>query len=200
MLSDIELYIRNFIKKENIDMKQLYILLKNKFCCDNNATYTIHKINFIMYDMFQYIHTEEKTSEETLKETSKETLKETSEETLEDKIKRKDNKFKKLVKSYYKTCVITGRSEHVCEVAHIFPFSDSELKDKYNQYNGILLCRDLHHLFDNKLIIIDPVDYKLTLSDIILNDNTLIDYKKYHNMKLNIRKESKIYFEKFYNK
>ena len=45
---------------------------------------------------------------------------------MEEKIKRKDKQFREKVKSFYKTCVISGRSEKVCEVAHIKPFSESD--------------------------------------------------------------------------
>lgn len=154
-------------------------VLYNELKKNNN----INLINFAFYDLFNYEHLEEYIDPN---------------ETYEEKIKRKDKKFKENVKSYYKTCIITHRSECVCEVAHIFPFSESEIEEKYNEYNGILLCRDLHKLFDDKLIKIDPEDYKLIISEVLLNDNTLIDYHKYHNKILNIRNESKKYFEKFY--
>ena len=119
-------------------------------------------------------------------------------ETYEDKIKRKDKKFKESVTKYYKSCIITGRSLYVCEVAHIYPFADSELEDKYNPVNGIVLCRDMHKLFDDKLIKIDPIDFKLTLSAEILLDGSLEIYHKYNNNILDINPESKHYFEKLY--
>ena len=119
-------------------------------------------------------------------------------ETYEDKIKRKDKKFKESVTKYYNSCIITGRSLFVCEVAHIYPFADSELEDKYNPFNGIVLCRDLHKLFDDKLIKIDPIDYRLTLSPEILLDDSLEIYHKYNNKILDIKPESKHYFEKLY--
>jgi predicted restriction endonuclease len=119
-------------------------------------------------------------------------------ETYEDKIKRKDKKFKESVTKYYKSCIITGRSMFVCEVAHIYPFADSEIEDKYNPFNGIVLCRDMHKLFDDKLIKIDPIDFKLTLSPEILLDNSLEIYHKYNNKILDINPESKHYFEKLY--
>lgn len=117
---------------------------------------------------------------------------------IEEKIKRLDYNFKKSVKSFYKTCIITNRSQYVCEVAHIYPFVDSELEDKYNPNNGILLCRDLHKLFDDKLIKINPNNYQLILSQEILDDKTLKIYHQYHNKILNIKKESKYYFDKIY--
>jgi len=135
-------------------------------------------LDFIFFDMFNYENNQE--------------------ETIQDKIQRKDWYFKKDVKNYYKKCIITGRSEYICEVAHIYPFSDSSLDDKYNPYNGILICRDLHKLFDNKLLKINPDNFQLLLDDIILLDNNLEIYHKYHNKILDIRPQSKQYFTKLY--
>jgi len=43
------------------------------------------------------------------------------------------------VKEYYRICIITERSDTVCEVAHIFPFSESDINDKYNPFNGHII-------------------------------------------------------------
>jgi hypothetical protein len=55
-------------------------------------------------------------------------------ETTEEKVKRKDKQFRDKVKSFYNNkCIISGRSEIVCEVAHIKPFSESDPEEKYDQ-------------------------------------------------------------------
>jgi len=145
------------------------------------------KIDLVFYDLYNY-------------ETEiRENIEETIEETTEEKIKRKDEQFKKEVRDYYETCIVTGRSLSVCEVAHIFPFKKCEDKDKYNKYNGLLLCCDLHQLFDNNLIKINTIDFKLILDEQILKDKTLEDYHKYHGKILNIRTESREYLMKLYN-
>ena len=137
------------------------------------------KIDLVFYDLYNY-ETEIR-------------------ETTEEKIKRKDEQFKKEVTDHYKTCIVTGRSLSVCEVAHIFPFKKCEDKDKHNKYNGLLLCCDLHKLFDANLIKINTIDFKLILDEQILKDKTLEDYHKYHGKILNIRTESREYLMKLYN-
>jgi predicted restriction endonuclease len=144
----------------------------------------INLINFIFYDKYNYEY---------------KPITEQIPESTEEKVKRYDNKFKQGVKDYYKTCIITGRSQLVCEVAHIYPFSNSNLDEKYDKYNGILLCRDLHKLFDDKLIKINPENFVLSLCEQILQDETLRIYHQYNNKILNINSNSKIYLKKLYS-
>lgn len=170
---DIRKQIKQIDSDNKIELYNLYnILIK-----DNDKLY----LDYLFYSLKKYEHIENNI------------------ETIEDKIKRKDNNFKNKVKEYYKTCIITGRSNIVCEVAHIFPFSDSDLNDKYNEFNGILLCRDLHCLFDKKLININPTNFELILNDEILEDKSLEVYHQYNKKILNIRQESRYYLNKLYN-
>ena len=171
--------ITNKIKSidNTIELQNLYIEL--------NKHHDKDYLDYLFYSLKKYEHIID-------------LINENKNESYENKIKRLDNKFKENVKNYYKTCIITGRSQIVCEVAHIFPFAESDLEDKYNSNNGILLCRDLHKLFDDKLIKINPIDYRLTLTDQILYDDTLVDYIKYNNNILNINLVSRHYFEKLY--
>jgi predicted restriction endonuclease len=165
-LNDIEEIILN-INKNNfneIDDKYIELLIKK---------YNEEELNYMFYLYFNY---------------------EVDKIKLEEKIKRYDKDFKNKVIDYYKTCIVTGRSKSVCEVAHILPFSKSNNFQKYDEYNGILLCRDLHILFDNKLISINPTDFRLVLSPEIFHDDTLKIYHKYYNNILNIREESRKYF------
>ena len=47
---------------------------------------------------------------------------------------------------------------------------EHRLDEKYDELNGIVLCRELHKLFDDKKIYIDHNDYRLILSNEIIND------------------------------
>ena len=168
---DIKNKIKSIDKNNIIELTNLY----NELIKQNDKDY----LDYLFYSLkkYEYINPNE---------------------TYEDKIKRKDKKFKESVTKYYNSCIITGRSLYVCEVAHIYPFADSKLEDKYNPINGIVLCRDMHKLFDDKLIKIDPIDFKLTLSQEILSDDSLEIYHKYNNKILDINPESRHYFEKLY--
>ena len=163
----------------NLNSEKEYIEKYEELIKIYNTDTDKYKLDLVFYDLYEYEYIN-------------------SNETYEKKIKRIDKKFKKSVTQYYKSCIITKRSLYVCEVAHIYPFADSELEDKYNPLNGVLLCRDMHKLFDNKLITINPIDYRLTLSPEILSDDTLVDYIKYNNIILDINLESRHYFEKLY--
>jgi len=115
----------------------------------------------------------------------------------EEKKIRNDDTFKENVINKYKRCIITNKPIYVCEVAHIYPFANCDENEKYDPDNGILLCRELHKLFDDNLIIIDNTTLKITFDEKILNDNSLSDYHKYNNttLKLDI---SKYYLKKKY--
>lgn len=165
--------IKNYIyENKNKSYREIYLDLITLF------NEEIHTINFIMYDKYKYVHNDKV-------------------EKIEEKVKRLDNNFRKSVKEYYKKCIVTGRSSILCEVAHIYPFSQSEIDEMYDPNNGIYLCKDLHCLFDkkNNAMIITP-EFKLILSDEILNDVEMSDYHKYHNKILDIKPASKKYFEK----
>lgn len=173
MFDIIEKYINH---NKNKSHKEIYLDLITNF----NKEIEIQMINFIMYDKYNYVHNDK-------------------EEVFEEKVKRLDNNFRKDVKEYYKKCIVTGRSSILCEAAHIYPFSQSEIDEIYNPNNGIYLCKDLHCLFDkkNNAMIITP-EFKLILSDEILNDVEMSDYHKYHNKIIDIKPASKKYFEKYF--
>ena len=144
--------------------------------CYNNTDYaSIYKelkkygrpiLDMIFYDKFGYIHEE-----------------------TEDRIKRRDDKFKKEVKTRYKSCIITGKSVRICEVAHIIPFSGSNYHEKYNPDNGLLLCRELHQLFDTKSndLKINPETMCIELTEDILKDEGFQDYHQYNKKQLKIK-------------
>ncbi len=116
----------------------------------------------------------------------------------EEKKIRNDDTFKEEVINKYKRCIITNKPIYVCEVAHIFPFANCDENEKYDKDNGILLCRELHKLFDDNLMIIDYNTLKLTFNEKILNDDSLVDYHKYNNTTLKID-ISKYFLKKKYS-
>jgi predicted restriction endonuclease len=109
-------------------------------------------------------------------------------ETMEEREKRRDYKFKKDVKDRYKKCIITGKSIKICEVAHIVAFRDASDMEKYDVNNGLILCCELHKLFDtkDKLLQIDADTLCIKFKKEILEDEGYVDYHKYHNMEIKV--------------
>ena len=111
---------------------------------------------------------------------------------------RTDKKFKKEVLAKYNNeCIVTHCDEPI-EVCHIKPFCVATEQEKYDPHNGILLRNDLHKLFDDKKIKINPQTMKLELSKEILDNKKMQEYHKYHGVVLDIGKESQKYLEYFY--
>ena len=128
------------------------------------SIYSKEKINFIMYNLFQYVYAE-----------------------TEEKEKRKDQQsFRQDVIERYETCLVTGCNYIVCEACHIIPHSDCNEDIKYDVNNGLLFRADLHKLFDNKKLKINPESLKVELSNDILTDISMNEYHQYNNKKINI--------------
>ena len=108
------------------------------------------------------------------------------EETSEKKNRRFQDRFRRELIERYETCIITGISYKSCEAAHIIPYSKCSSSSKYDVNNGLLICKNLHPLFDNdsKELKIDPETLLIKLSDTILNDPDYEEYHKYHNKKI----------------
>ena len=121
-------------------------------------------LNFIFYDKYKYIHLD----------------------TAENKIRRQQYLFRKQLIDRYKKCIITGTSVSLCDAAHIIPYCDSDNDAKYDVNNGLLLVTDLHKMFDNGNLKINPITLKIELSDYALYNDDYKRYHKYHNMSLNI--------------
>ena len=119
----------------------------------------------------------------------------------EEREKRSDTKFRKLVKERYNNCcMITQKIPEVCEVAHIYPHSESNLNDKYDIDNGILLCKDLHTLFDHSQfhMKINPDTHSIELSEYIMNNFSMSEYHKYNNKKINLTQNNIKYLKMKY--
>jgi hypothetical protein len=119
-----------------------------------------------------------------------------------DEIKRKRVKqilFRKKLINRYNVCIITGADEIVCKACHIIDFSKCNINDKYNVNNGLLMRLDLHILFDLYKLIIDINTLTIKLTDDILLNENMSDYRKYNNKQINIHEDSIIYLKQFYN-
>lgn len=103
-------------------------------------------------------------------------------QTFAKKIRRGQAKFRSnLLGAYGSKCVITGEGpEEVLEAVHIVPHSVSGINELDN---GLLMRADLHHLFDDDLLSINPI------TKIIEIDNRLQDtsYWKYNGNELRRR-------------
>ena len=86
----------------------------------------------------------------------------------------------------------------MCQACHIIPYSESNKEDIYNIDNGLLMTYNLHVLFDNKDLIIDPITIQLHFTSKILLDDTMKEFTKYEGMKLNIHPNSVYYLKKYY--
>ena len=155
---------------KNIDMnkKELYEILLE--------TFPEERVKFAMYNRFEYLHS-----------------------STEEKEKRIDQEsFKRDLIERYKTCIVTNISYKVCQACHIIPHSKCDNKDKYNVNNGLLLRSDLHILFDNDNLKINPDTLQVELSNEILNDNDMKIYHEFNGKKLNINENSVVYLKNIY--
>ena len=161
---------------KNLNNVELYNLLIE--------SYTQTKVDFFMYHEFKYIHLDTK-----------------------EKPKRKNQKmFRMDLIDRYKKCIITDCHEIVCEACHIINFEECKDDDKYNVNNGLLLRSDIHKLFDNGYLKINP--YTLTVeisstknaesSEKKLNEDLVKEYEQYNGKKINININSIPYLKNIY--
>ncbi len=105
---------------------------------------------------------------------------------------RNQETFRNRLIERYNTCIITGSDQIVCEACHIIPFAKCSEDDKYNVNNGLLLRSDLYKLFDKKLmkIFVNDNNFHLEISDEILDNPNMYEYRQYDKKKLNIDNKS----------
>ncbi len=96
-------------------------------------------------------------------------------------------KFREKIIDRDKECVITNSGCEMCEAAHIIPHCESEVYDKYNIDNGILLNAAIHKLFDKYLWSINPKTSQVEISNKILN-NSKYNINNYINKKIKLNK------------
>ena len=173
------------IDKNNIDeLNNLY----NELIKDNKK----HYIDYLFYSLKKYEH-KEIIEDEIIED-------EIIKENIEEREKRQDALYRKLIQNKYKTCMITSKPLCVSQVAHIYPHRLCTLEEKYDPVNGFLLSAELHILFDstdNKLKI-DPETQIISFCKEILEDETMAEYKKYHNKKIELNDKQKYYLTKKY--
>lgn len=177
MKSDIVNKIKSIDKDNIIELTNLYVeLIKN-----NDTNY----IDYLFYSLKKYEY--QKTIE---------TI-----ETTEEREKRLDSEFRNKVREKYKTCIITNKPLYVSQVAHIYPFKLCEPVEKYDIYNGLLLSAELHLLFDtpDHKLRINPDTKIISFSEDILNDKSMIEYRQYHNMKIDLDEKNIHYLKKKYS-
>ena len=87
-----------------------------------------------------------------------------------------------MIDAYEKRCAITGeKTLPVLEAAHIKPFSES---GPNHIANGLLLRSDMHKLFDDGYITINP-EFKIEVSNRIRDEfNNGREYYQHHGKKL----------------
>ena len=76
--------------------------------------------------------------------------------------------FRESVVKIYKKCLFTGVNKIECDAAHIVPVMVCEkcnLYYKYQKFNGLLLCKNLHITFDNFIWTFDVFDIKPVTND-----------------------------------
>jgi len=132
--------------------------------------YPKSKVDFIMYDRFDYEHQSDN-----------------------DRMNRTDDQFKKDVrKRYDDRCIVSG-VRATTQVCHIKPFSMCNEKEKYDPNNGILLRDDIHSLFDRMILTIDPMTMTVRISDDLMNSADDSCYHQFNGMPVDIHENSKYY-------
>ena len=155
-----------YINLQKLDANTLYNHLIN------DTKYNLEEIEFELYDLFEY---EPKT------------------ELYEMREKRlKQEQFHKQILERDKQCIITNRINKVCQACHIIPFSICTEEQKYDSNNGLLLSADIHLLFDDYLLSINPKTLCVVLCNELLND---IHYNIYHNKKISLNENQLIYLK-----
>lgn len=83
--------------------------------------------------------------------------------TIMTKVRKHQHTYKiELLNKYGTICAITGITiRKLLQACHIKPYCDCTEKEKYDINNGLVLTSDIHILFDNYLLTIDPNTLKV---------------------------------------
>ena len=85
-----------------------------------------------------------------------------------------------LLKAYDETCAICGLTfVKTLDAAHIIPWGDCSNNLRMDPRNGILLCKNHHKLFDEKILIISP-SYTINYEDPNMQDSYHSNTDKFH--------------------
>jgi predicted restriction endonuclease len=89
-----------------------------------------------------------------------------------------------LLTAYRSTCCITGTNiEEVLDAAHIIPYA---VNRNSHSTNGLLLRSDIHNLFDDGLLKVDPVTFEVRLHADLRGSH----YSQYANLKIAVRQDA----------
>ena len=165
-----------YITMEAMNEKQItnYILNFHK---NNNSLITIETLLFVAYDLKKY----------TMPENEK----------IEIEKRRYQYKFRNQLIKKYNNCIITGKSHKICEASHIISYKEN-INKRYDINNGLLLCSELHKMFDAYMVTIDS-NGQLIISSSVLLDDGFSNYKEYHLKQLNLNKEVLINLKEHYD-
>ena len=157
---------------KDLDNKSLKKYILN-YDLEKNKT-TLETLLFIAYDLHKF---------------------ELSNDKLEEKIKRQhQNKYRNDLIKRYKSCIVTGKHASICEASHIIPFMECTNEQKYDINNGLLLCSELHKLFDINKVTFDTTGKFIISNEIMLsNGNDFNEYKKYNGIHIKLNDETKKY-------
>lgn len=159
------------------DVCNLYNEIERSISLDKNIlyekmllSYPKSKVDFVMYDLFKYIHMK----------------------TEEKEIRTDQDKFRNnLIKKYGK-CIITGDPVKLCDACHIQPYSNTKNNDIYN---GLLLSKTIHAMFDDFDLSIDG-DGKVVLSNEVKENE---NYCKYDGKQLQLDNKTIVYLKSHYD-
>jgi hypothetical protein len=87
----------------------------------------------------------------------------------------KQDEFRvKLLKKFDHKCAITGCAiDSLLQVARIIPYDEcveTNMRLAYNAQNGLIIERNLHHLFMTYMISINPDTYRLEMTNEVIDD------------------------------
>jgi hypothetical protein len=70
----------------------------------------------------------------------------------------------RLLKQYGETCAFTGPAPaRALDAAHLYSYAAEQ---EHHEHGGLLLRKDLHHLFDAGLLAVDPTSLRLSCPDL----------------------------------
>ncbi|AYV82942.1 MAG: HNH endonuclease [Hyperionvirus sp.] len=126
--------------------------------------YDVEDVTFIMYDLYKYEHDSKQLMD----------------------VRDQQMEFRERLIERFKRCIVTNSGIKVCEACHIKPYNECSEDEKYDIDNGLILRNDLHKLFDEYLLSIDPLCKRLVLSKSLLRDDDYETYHKYHGKQFDI--------------
>jgi hypothetical protein len=149
------------------------------------------KISYSFYDNYKdFGYDNKQTFEIDVKFLTKNVYDITIDEPLEEKNKRMGQReFRAELIKRYKNCIVTGKPVKLCEACHIVPHNETQ---NYDVDNGLLLCRELHKLFDDteQDFKINPNNQRIEFSDSFMNDEGYKDYHKYQGTELKLNEKT----------